>query len=732
MSEDNLAEAFRNDIDALAAHYDEHEEVLGSIAPLLKSTAKKFAERLEDLRRKAQMVRLGIIGQTNVGKSSLLNALFFDGKEILPKAATPMTAALTRIRYADAPVAKVTFYNQDDWAEIVELAAAARSQKGSQGNLVAGGVEGWEPGSTLVDAAQELLGRAPANASRLLGETREIAAETIDELLGELTDFVSADSRYAALVREIELFVPVEALRFIEIVDTPGLNDPIISRSWRTRDYLGKCDALLVLSQAGSFLDASDMDLIARTLPAEGVKVIRLLATKVDSTLVAESRANPNILAALGAVRRKINGSIEALLRAFDKKAGEDLTGRYASAAENMKNALPVVFTSTLAEMISRHGEELSAEEQHRFDLLNRLFPGGQCNPETFRRIGNLDEVHQILAEVITAKDKILYDRQSRLLPSTQERIVRILEGIRTYSSQNITELQSTSIAALQAQLKAYEATLNACKTNVSRVFDKLADKMSSVRKQVNAIAGDDVDGYTDIPPKVGTMIKKQRVQKTGFLAAIKRFFGRDPGFTERDVSVTAKYVLIDDVVDRLMQYAKSCQKLARKSIKEIFDRDEIAAQIRIAVAEGIKLDDPEFQVEPLLNAVDRAVRKIKLPDIELKGSKQGKKLARDFSGKVTGEDIRSLLKKFKKALGQVQDDLDEKLQHCEREFRAGVESIKDDFTNQVKAELTERAAIIEKQLKNRRASIAQYEKVVRQVNEDLIIIGAYPADRET
>ncbi|GAA8718848.1 hypothetical protein HpBT351_11530 [Helicobacter pylori] len=53
--------------------------------------------------------KVGIIGRVKAGKSSLLNALIFEGKDVLPKAATPMTASLTILKYAQNLSAQVEF-----------------------------------------------------------------------------------------------------------------------------------------------------------------------------------------------------------------------------------------------------------------------------------------------------------------------------------------------------------------------------------------------------------------------------------------------------------------------------------------------------------------------------------------------------------------------------------------------------------------------------------------------
>ncbi|WP_249963303.1 dynamin family protein [Histophilus somni] len=67
---------------------------------------------LKDYRDDKKLLRIGIVGRVKAGKSSLLNALVFDGEDVLPKAATPMTAALTIMKYNQAgnACAEVDFF----------------------------------------------------------------------------------------------------------------------------------------------------------------------------------------------------------------------------------------------------------------------------------------------------------------------------------------------------------------------------------------------------------------------------------------------------------------------------------------------------------------------------------------------------------------------------------------------------------------------------------------------
>ena len=62
----------------------------------LKDALKNDIQRFE---QDQQTLNIAIMGQVKAGKSSFLNALLFDGKPVLPTAATPKTANLTRISY---------------------------------------------------------------------------------------------------------------------------------------------------------------------------------------------------------------------------------------------------------------------------------------------------------------------------------------------------------------------------------------------------------------------------------------------------------------------------------------------------------------------------------------------------------------------------------------------------------------------------------------------------------
>ncbi|WP_232257780.1 dynamin family protein [Helicobacter pylori] len=79
---------------------------------------EELEKTLKEMQAEDRDLKVGIIGRVKAGKSSLLNALIFEGVEVLPKAATPMTASLTILKYAKTLSAEVEFYSPKDIAEL--------------------------------------------------------------------------------------------------------------------------------------------------------------------------------------------------------------------------------------------------------------------------------------------------------------------------------------------------------------------------------------------------------------------------------------------------------------------------------------------------------------------------------------------------------------------------------------------------------------------------------------
>ena len=116
--------ALRGQFEDLASRYSDDEGFVDSVNASLDEnellTKDKIREDFAKNTANERLLRIGIVGAVKAGKSSLLNALFFDGNDILPKAATPMTAALTELSYGEKCEISIDFFTENDVLSLKE------------------------------------------------------------------------------------------------------------------------------------------------------------------------------------------------------------------------------------------------------------------------------------------------------------------------------------------------------------------------------------------------------------------------------------------------------------------------------------------------------------------------------------------------------------------------------------------------------------------------------------
>ena len=118
------AKQYLKEIESIEAKLSSHEELYDNEKFIeFKQITNALKQNIEIAKSESRKLSIGIIGAVKAGKSSFLNACIFDGEEYLPKAATPMTAALTKISYSDKPKAIIYFYTSEDWEMIEENSA---------------------------------------------------------------------------------------------------------------------------------------------------------------------------------------------------------------------------------------------------------------------------------------------------------------------------------------------------------------------------------------------------------------------------------------------------------------------------------------------------------------------------------------------------------------------------------------------------------------------------------
>lgn len=229
---------------------------------------------LEEIKEKLEKdtLTIGVIGQMKCGKSTFLNSFVFED-DILPAATTPMTAALSVITYGEKEHITAEFYTKDEWEE--QKMQASRDENDAANSL----------DESKIKAAKELVSKATKLGSSL----NDLLGKTQEDSFNNLIEYVGADGKFVSITKSVTIYYPKDYLKGVEIVDTPGFNDPIVSREERTKDFLKKADVVIMMLYAGRPFDATDRDIIFKNVRQCGIGKVLVGINKYDIPYCSET-----------------------------------------------------------------------------------------------------------------------------------------------------------------------------------------------------------------------------------------------------------------------------------------------------------------------------------------------------------------------------------------------------------------------------------------------------------
>lgn len=522
-----------NQIEEFVNKYDLSHDALALKQEHAIQKSEEWQRVLDSFAEQGRVLRIGIIGRVKAGKSSMLNALLFNGNDILPKAATPMTAALTIMEYRENVSAEVDFFTQQDIEQIkkkhdvylIELNKKIKERE--QENI-----ERIKKKKGLLDKLaplsanekQECCEKARSQAERDmkndpsfasydqyrrikesgkslsdLEQYRTISAGSVEELMnGVLNQFVGSSGAFMPFTKSVTLHIPEKGLQGLQIIDTPGINDPVTSRGERTEQLLQDCDVVLIVSSSGQFLSSEDTDLMHRVTTKEGTQQAYLIASQVDNQLFgSESQGLSDPIHVL----ERISDNLTKHARNVLAKQVQEYPSMKVAADKLSKNN--VICSSSVAFSMQQRFDEQhtwDANLQHVWRNLNQKFPDVFSHEElaknALNQLANIHQIHQIVSEVTDNKEQILAQRRIDFENGKRTALQGYLKAWADRINEQIHQIQHADVGELRKQeteLKKQQATID---VNVGGVYDdlisdiklnlskRLKDKLSSEMKK--------------------------------------------------------------------------------------------------------------------------------------------------------------------------------------------------------------------------------------------------------
>ncbi|MGL2371826.1 dynamin family protein [Helicobacter pylori] len=743
--------------------------------PFMSDNAVIKTEELEKTLKEMQdtdrNLKVGIIGRVKVGKSSLLNALIFEGVEVLPKAATPMTASLTVLKYAKNLSAEVEFYSPKDIAEleneheryvrefnrIVEEEVKKQKEKQSLsnrtkegfrnvGNKMLGRNKSTEEApkervlsdEEIVKKAERIAKNELEKDARLVSSHDQyekmkksgslntenldpcIQANSLEELNQKLLQFVGANGKYMPYTKAVRISLNNQNLKDLEVIDTPGVNDPIASREERTKALLKDCHVVFIISPSNQFLTESDMDLFDRVSNKEGLQEIYFVASQTDSAVCAPSEvqnSHQHLPTALENAQKSLSSSLN--------KTMEALIQNYPNQQKIFEKAIKngVILTSGVCFSMHKDFKNQASWESKKEEYYNAWRNLTNAYPDAFNSVdkseesllllSNMGAIKERLEKAAQRKEEIISQRLQDYAQSQANNLHNLITQLLQDLEDEKKRVKNADMGAIKKQIEVYEKLSGNIETGFREAYEEfIFHFIKNTRDGLNETLTKAIQtAKVGAQNEEGEEYYTERVKQGGLFGSFKRNFlswaDDDAGYDE--VMRTRVVVKAGAVVDYLIKMHKSCEKALNDSVEffKIVFKKELYAKVFPVLRQIIRDDDliDEMAFKKSVHAVTDKIKFEKfhytLPN-EI-GAKTG-----FLKGDGAVQFIQSVEKHLRDFEAETENDVKE---YC-TDLRKNLE--KQDFANGVLSKLKKDMQNLEKQVQNKEQSIAQLDAQIK------------------
>ena len=694
---------------------DKYKEYLSNGSDIVEfnDSLKNLKSSLDAKRQEGRIFQLGIVGQMKTGKSSFLNEYLF-GEEILPTAATPMTAALTLIKYSDKNKAEIEFYNRDDWNQIEKNSKEyekeynkaleeAREEAEKKGKIFNKERFKFEDVDSILKGSYEIYKNFKDNGldKNSLGETKTIKINDKKNILEDLKEYVGSKGKYTPLVKMTTLYINDERIKDYIIVDTPGTNDPIISRGQKTKEFLGKCDYIIFLSYSSQFLDNNDNSYIKEQLPAEGIRDILILASKFDNQLSQES------------VFEDADGDIEVAYKEEKRKLSRKLN-RWSEEFKKDKNPLDLSkseleFQSTMLYRIYKNFENLSGTEKEIFERLEEDYNNSNFTKELLESLSGMPAVKKKIDKILTRKEDIMKNSIKALLNGKKDSLSKILGKIKKGFEERKFELSNVGIKDIESNITSLQEKIGNLSSEIKKGVRTERENFDKKLKDEILKISNTKDRYSSLQKQSRSYTEEVDVDK-GWFTGLKFW----PHTETKTVYRNETFINIQDSIEQIVSFAQDTGDRIERTSERLISKNIIKKAIRDGIIDLFELEDRP----KVVSIIDNYIQKISIPKIQFDVNKYRDIVLSKYSSSYSQErDINFIEGLHNKALLTIIEDTEETFINVKEKLNSVLEEIEINIVNELKEGIEANLKEFKKQLENQKESVKITELGIEEVN---------------
>ncbi|WP_162973669.1 dynamin family protein [Helicobacter pylori] len=739
---------------------------------------EELEKTLKEMQAEDRDLKVGIIGRVKAGKSSLLNALIFEGLEVLPKAATPMTASLTILKYAKTLSAEVEFYSPKDILEleneheryvrefnkIVDEEVKKQKEKQSLSNRAKEGLakgvgklinrnknpEAVPKENILSD--EEIEKRAERIAKEELKKDerlvsshdqyekmkqsglfntekldRRIQANSLQELNQKLLQFVGANGKYMPYTKAVQIDLNNPNLKDLEVIDTPGVNDPIVSREERTKALLKDCDVVFIISPSGQFLTDSDMSLFDRVSHKEGLQEIYFVASQADSTVGSMSeveKSNQHLPTAFENAQKALSSQLDQIMEALIKSYPNQQE-IFEKAKKNGVILASGVCFSMHKDFNNQASWERNQKTEEYHNALRNLkdsypdaFSSDDKSKESLLFLSNMSAIEKRLEKAAKEKEKIMSQKLQSYAESQANNLHSFIVQLLQDLEEEKKRVKNADISAIKEQIEAYQKFSGNIEIGFREAYEEF------IHEFIKKIRASLEETLKKAIQTAKTRSREEEEEehyiervKQGGLGGLARFFGgffgeKDWGYNE--VERTRATIKAGAVLDYLTEMHERCESAlndSANSFKVVFKKElyaKVFKQLREIISDDL-IDEVAFK-KSVMAVLDRIeFEKFDYTD-KLPGEIRGK------TGFLKGDEANAFIQSVENHVRGFEAE-------AKQDVKGYVQGLSEnlgeqDFANGVLSKLQQDMQNLHNQAQNKVQSIAQLDAKIQALKE--------------
>ena len=472
----------------------------------------------------------------------------------------------------------------------------------------------------------------------------------------------------------------------MSIVDTPGLNDPIASRTIRTKEFMEVCDVVFFLSQAGSFLDKSDWILLSSQLPQKGVRKLVLIASKYDSGIRdvlrpqdpddifgEDENISDNIPGACRIIQKKLRKRAKGKVQEFVKDLEE--RGSSPELIDVIRQCSDPVMVSSLAHnMAGKPFLEYSPEEKNIYAALKKFSDDIEAD---LKLLGSFEKVNDFFNEAVREKEQILELKAKSFIPNAREELKEILGSYLDKAQKRAQLLETNDKEELLAQKKQIENQMGNIRADIASLFGELNVKLETEKaegiREIRQVSKD----YLGLKDRTGTKTVKEEYQVSD--AKWWNPFSWFRSHTEyRTYEQHYSYCIAADAIENLKKYAVEASGHVEEVFSDALQLKEIKRKLLNIVVDNFDMGSEKYDCSLFRIMVEEAVSAIEFPVLDIDISEAVNGIAGKFTGELTSADEKTKLSEaLTKALSRIYEELSKKLDQSVKQFKTEMNEIR-------------------------------------------------------